>query len=123
MEPREKALEKWRIVVAFITFLFADVLTEYFPSSLNNIYYADSFYEVVQSFFSTGGNPSSRLECRTWQELFLMKACYVGGFHQELPLWDLAPFNVLFLLRGIGVLLFECLYLFFPPRAFIVMGE
>lgn len=41
----------------------------------------------------------SRLGCRTWLELFLMKACYVGGFHKELTLWDLAQFNVL--LRGI----------------------
>lgn len=87
--------------MAFITFLFADVLTQYFPSSLNNIYYTDTFYEVAQSVLNTGGNMCSMLECRTWQELFLMKACYVGGFHKELTLWDLAQANVLFLLRGI----------------------
>lgn len=41
--------------MAFITFLFADVLTQYFPSSLNNIYYTDTFYEVAQSVFEYWG--------------------------------------------------------------------
>lgn len=76
--------------------LFADILTTFPPALITLLYWHFLWGLFGLKFLNTGRNMCSMLVCRTWQALFLMKACFVGGFNKELTLWHLARFLIYF---------------------------